>query len=367
MLSLLSNWVLGREARSRGATLRTLLAVGAYLVGCVIAEVAYAIGINGLYPTRLFELVSLSVAVLTYGLVRSGVTQRFRDPALTMCQMLIGETLAVAAYCLFHEFRGAMISVSLAVVSFGIFSLTRSQLWAMSLYSLITMGVAMSWMSHRDPQNFPPAVEAVHFLILMLLQFVVGLLGAEFGEMRRRLRHRKRAQEEALAHIQELANKDSLTGLYNRRHTQELMDHHIQLQGRSGRIFSVALIDLDHFKGVNDTYGHAMGDLVLQTFAQQARALTREADIVARWGGEEFIIVMPDTLAEGARMLVERLREQLEGVPVSDEVPDLVIRFSAGITEHRGGENSDAALMRADQALYEAKERGRRCSVVRLP
>lgn len=347
--------------------MRTLLAVAAYLIGCVIAEVAYDTGVNGRYQTRLFELVSLGVALVTYTLVRSGVTRAFRDPALTVCQMLLGETMAVVAYCNFHEFRGAMISVSLAVASFGIFSLSRAQQWFMGLYAVVSMGIAMSWMSHRDPQNFPPAVEAVNFLILALLQPVVALLGAEFGEMRRRLRHRKRAQEEALARIQELANRDSLTGLYNRRYTQELMDHHILLQARTGRAFAVVLIDLDHFKTVNDTYGHAMGDLVLQTFAQQARALTREADIVARWGGEEFIIVMPDTLADGAGMLVERLRTQLERTTVSDEAPDLVIRFSAGITEHRGGENSDAALMRADQALYEAKERGRGCSVVRLP
>lgn len=356
--------LLGRETRQRGYVLRTLLAAFSYLLGVLIAEVAVSIGVADSGPARVFEAASLTAALISYSMVRWGWTRLFRDPAMTMTQMLVGQTMAMVAYVLFHEFRGGLIGLSVAVTSFGTFSLSRNRQWVAAMYALLTMGSGMLWMSVRDPVNFPPAIEAVHFLILLILQFMAALLGAQFGEMRRRLRTRKRELEAALGRIQELANRDSLTGLYNRRYAQELIEHHVHLKDRHGRPLAMALIDLDHFKQVNDAHGHAMGDRVLQTFAQQARQATREADIVARWGGEEFLIVMPETSAEGAALLVERLRETLAALCVSDEVPALRIAFSAGITAHRAGEHTDQTVHRADQALYEAKSAGRHRSVV---
>jgi diguanylate cyclase (GGDEF)-like protein len=363
-LRFLLDVLLGRETRQRGYVLRTLLAAFGYLLGVVIAEVALSIGVADKGPARVFQGAALTAGLISYAMVRWGWTRNFRDPAMTMTQMLVGQTMAVVAYVLLHEFRGALIGLSVAVASFGTFSLTRGRQWAMSLYALLTMGAGMLWMSVRDPMNFPPEVEAVHFLALLILQFMAALLGAQFGEMRRRLRSRKRELEAALGRIQELANRDSLTGLYNRRYAQELIDHHVHLKDRNGRPLAMALIDLDHFKQVNDQYGHAVGDRVLQTFAQQARQATRDADIVARWGGEEFLIVMPETSADGAALLVERLREALSAVAVSDAVPALRIAFSAGITAHRAGEHTDQTVHRADEALYEAKSAGRNRSVV---
>lgn len=362
----LTNLILGRDARQQAYVLRTMMASVSYLIGCVIAETALFSGIAGPQEARTFEFFSVLTAVLSYWLVRSGMTRWLEDPGLTIVQMLVGETMAAIAYCQFHEFRGAMLALDVAVISFGIFNLNRCRQWMMSLYALVTMGGVMLWQSLEAPDRFPPTVEAVHFLILCTLQVVVALLGAEFSELRARLRSRKNALEEALTRIQDLANRDSLTGLYNRRYTQELMDHHISLQGRSGRAFSLALIDLDHFKAVNDTHGHATGDQVLQIFASEARRVTRESDILARWGGEEFIIVMPDTLAEGARLLVDRLRSSLNELRIETLEPPLQIKFSAGITEHRPGESSDVALTCADRALYAAKVAGRHRTVVDL-
>jgi diguanylate cyclase len=356
--------LLGREARQRGYVLRTLLAAISYLLGVVIAEVALSIGVADQGPARVFQAAALMAGLVSYAMVRWGWTRHLKDPAMTTTQMLVGQTMGVVAYVMLHEFRGALIALGIAVASFGMFSLSRNRQWATGLYALVSMGIGMLWMSSRDPVNFPPQVEAVHFMILVTLQVMAALLGAQFGEMRRRLRTRKRELEEALGRIQELANRDSLTGLYNRRHAQEMADHHVHVRGRSGRELAIALIDLDHFKQVNDQYGHAMGDRVLQTFALQASQITRDADIVARWGGEEFLIVMPDTSADGARLLVERLREAFANVCVSEAEPGLRITFSAGITAYRPGESTEQAVHRADEALYEAKSAGRHRSVV---
>lgn len=361
---MLLDLLLGREARQRGYVLRTVLASFGYLLGVVIAQVALSTGVADLAAAQVFSAAALSVGLTSYFLVRCGLTRHFRDPALTGLQMLVGETLAVVAYMQFHEFRGAMIALNLAVLSFGIFSLSLHKQWAMSLYALLTMGGGMLWMSIRDPVHYPPAVEAVHFLILLTLQVMVALLGAQFGQLRRRLHGRTRELEAALIRIQELANRDGLTGLYNRRHAQELIDLHVRLRERNGRPLSMVLIDLDHFKQVNDQHGHAVGDQVLQVFTQHALRLTREADIAARWGGEEFLIVLPETPVEGALQLVDRLRETLSTVCVSQDAPSLRVTFSAGVTAHASGESSDQALSRADQALYAAKAAGRDRSVV---
>lgn len=353
----LTNLILGRDARQQAYVLRTMMASVSYLIGCVIAETALFSGIAGPQEARTFEFFSVLTAVLSYWLVRSGMTRWLEDPGLTIVQMLVGETMAAIAYCQFHEFRGAMLALDVAVISFGIFNLNRCRQWMMSLYALVTMGGVMLWQSLEAPDRFPPTVEAVHFLILCTLQVVVALLGAEFSELRARLRSRKNALEEALTRIQDLANRDSLTGLYNRRYTQELMDHHISLQGRSGRAFSLALIDLDHFKAVNDQYGHAAGDEVLKQFVTVLRDHFRRTDLVARFGGEEFVVLLPATLLSSAATCVERIRRHLEVHLLVDRVGPITASF--GVAMLADGEDSEHLLRRADQALYRSKKEGR--------
>lgn len=164
--------------------------------------------------------------------------------------------------------------------------------------------------------------------------------------------------------FKQLSHLDGLTATFNRQHFMTEVERTLRLLEKRAAAACLVFIDLDHFKQVNDQYGHAMGDRVLQTFAQQARQITRDADIVARWGGEEFLILMPDTSADGAMLLVQRLREAVSGVCVSEVAPELRITFSAGITAYRVGETTDEAVHRADEALYEAKSAGRHRSVV---
>jgi len=119
------------------------------------------------------------------------------------------------------------------------------------------------------------------------------------------------------------------------------------------------MIDLDHFKRINDTRGHAAGDAVLRNFAAEARSAIRVSDVVARWGGEEFLLLMTDTRVGLGRLGVERLRERIAALrPLGMDDP-LSISFSAGLTEHRAGEPVSETIARADQAVYAAKAQGR--------
>jgi len=133
---------------------------------------------------------------------------------------------------------------------------------------------------------------------------------------------------------------------------------------RSGHSFCVAIIDIDHFKQINDRFGHAAGDAVLQRFAREALGAIRVADVLARWGGEEFVLLLSDARLPLARSGVDRVRLRFEGLTLLAEDPALRVTISAGLTEHLAGESVAEALARADRALYEAKAEGRNRLVV---
>jgi len=159
-----------------------------------------------------------------------------------------------------------------------------------------------------------------------------------------------------------LALNDSLTGLYNRRyltaHLAALMDRTM----RTGKALSLLMIDVDHFKIVNDTYGHAIGDEVLIAVGERLSRHLRSFDTVARWGGEEFVVVMPEAEPRVAHAVAERLRARIadEPIPVKHEVGQLSVTISIGIAISGDGlDNPDDLLRAADGAMYEAKRQGR--------
>ena len=175
------------------------------------------------------------------------------------------------------------------------------------------------------------------------------------------LKHVVAVQSEQATRLNLLAATDPLTGLANRRLTLQLLDQ-LARDGRLDAAPVVMLCDLDHFKRINDGWGHAMGDQVLVAVANALRASTRDSDTVARWGGEEFLIVLPATRDLDASELAERLRARVEALQVADRhqcpVP---ITLSIGIAPLVAAETGSSWLKRADEALYRAKNEGRNC------
>ena len=135
-------------------------------------------------------------------------------------------------------------------------------------------------------------------------------------------------------------------------------------QRRTGQPMAVALLDIDYFKRINDTYGHAGGDLVLKTFAQLTRDSLRGTDVLGRWGGEEFLLMLPGTSVTEAAQGVERMRNQLARHSADAMAPGLRVTFSAGVAEVGSTDDLDVAVERADQAMYRAKVQGRNCTVM---
>ena len=158
-------------------------------------------------------------------------------------------------------------------------------------------------------------------------------------------------------HLNALAMEDTLTGLYNRRHFQQVADADATRRLRTGTTTCVVLGDIDHFKHINDTHGHDRGDQVLVAFAQVLKATLRDVDTLARWGGEEFIVLMPDTRLDTAANVAERVRMKLETMGLTGD--NVRCTMSFGVAELGPNDSPALGIARADQALYRAKGNGR--------
>jgi len=174
-------------------------------------------------------------------------------------------------------------------------------------------------------------------------------------------RWRRTQQSKAnLEQLERLANYDSLTGLYNRGAILRKLEEQINHARRYKKEFSLSLMDIDHFKKVNDQYGHLIGDEVLEKVAELVREDVRIADSVGRYGGEEFIAVLPKTQLSSAVIVAERIREIIEATEMTaSEGKVFSVTVSQGLSGYRAGDDKDSLISRADEALYRAKETGR--------
>ena len=173
---------------------------------------------------------------------------------------------------------------------------------------------------------------------------------------------RRSARDELIAMAslyEQAARTDELTKLSNRRDMKECMEKELYRHQRSNSYFSIILMDIDHFKHVNDTYGHDAGDSVLKDFASLLKPLSRKVDIISRWGGEEFLMLLPDTSLVQALAMAERLRAEVEGYSFNYKSTSIPITISAGVCSISQHGNINSVLKQTDVNLYEAKLKGR--------
>jgi diguanylate cyclase (GGDEF)-like protein len=168
-------------------------------------------------------------------------------------------------------------------------------------------------------------------------------------------------QQELIDTIKRAAEEDYLTGLYNRRKLCELLEIEIKRSRRYHKTFSIILLDIDHFKNTNDTFGHNLGDSLLLEIAVLIKKSIRESDMLGRWGGEEFLIICPETLINGAFTLAEKLRINVESHQFT-HVGHKTASF--GITRSKNNDTAKNIVARADDALYSAKRAGRNAVAV---
>ena len=358
--------LLGRHEKQRlrtsMAALATTMMLCCTLVMYVLAE-SSGIALQVVHWWGALAVGGLLAATLA---VRSGLSERWSDPSLTQFQMQWALTCNAAAYVIAGSVRALALPVLVIILMFGIFGRSRRQMVHLMVYSMALYGVAVLVAARMETPHPPAPVVLAHLAVVLLSLLVATLMCLKVQRIRARLRQQKIDLQAALAQIRELAMHDALTGLVNRRQMADLMQLELRRCQRNGRPLLLAQLDIDHFKAINDTHGHAAGDNALRAFAAIARAHIRDSDVLARWGGEEFVLMLCDTEAATAAELLERLRCAVARMPPPQGCANARITVSIGWAQHRRGEALEQPLERADQALYAAKRSGRD-RVVRAP
>lgn len=357
----LADLVLGTDPRMRKSLGLMLLVNSLYPLNAVLAW--WAMRADFMQDEVGLFLISYILVgpALFYAAIRSGWTQRFQDPMLVFPMSLFCVVSIIISFAgLNAELHGVVLAILPLVLMAGQFSLAPSQIRALGLLSVLGIGLVTLWHWQTTPASEHQFVRDVVQVV-----YIAGVLlvSSKVAQIVTRLRHQLvRSQTElgdALARVQLLATRDELTGLPNRRRMDEILTEETRRHARQGVPFSIALIDLDHFKRINDTHGHHVGDDVLRHFAERARSALREVDVLARWGGEEFLLLCPGSQMEQAAVGLARLQARLDAEPLLPHLPDVRVTFSAGLTTHWQDERIEASIERADRALYQAKAQGR--------
>ena len=341
------------------------MAATVYLFCIGLQAYAYHAGYIELGDALVLSSVCLTNVVFWYVVLRSGVNLRFKEPALTLPQILSSLTIIIGAYSTTGPVHGSTLMLLALVLVFGIFNLKARGATIAGVYTVVVIGIAMSIKVQTDPVHYPFKLEFAHFWMTVAIVPTISSLAVQLSNMREKLKAQKNELGEALMRIQVLATRDELTGLFNRRHMLDVLGQHQKRLERSGHHhFCLAILDIDHFKRVNDTYGHGVGDEVLRRFAEEAQTVLRDTDVLARWGGEEFLLLLNDTSPALANTGLERMRNHLASIQFSTSQPTLRPTFSAGLTGYGDNERLDVCIERADKALYQAKRDGRNRTVI---
>jgi diguanylate cyclase len=313
--------------------------------------------------------VTIAPAYAACGLVMSaaflvlselGFNDRFKDHYLVAPQSTAFMLIAVAFIYLAPEVGGLFLCTLFIVFSFS--SLRSTPRQTIQIWTAMTIGLAVLFLLTDKPISFPHDGQLERFASLLALVLAIGrcmFLGIFSSSMKQSLYQSGLKLKEAYKRIEELAELDELTGSYNRRCIMRMLDEEIARAARSGASCSIALIDLDWFKRINDAFGHPTGDEVLRTFAITMYANLRNSDRFGRYGGEEFLLVLPDLDADGAVRALDRLRAIISDLDWSAFSPGMKVTISAGVATLKPNETPDTFLARADSALYAAKARGR--------
>lgn len=327
--------------------LDTAILTAFWLAGATRAAVPLAYLLAGTVTTSIFQF-----------LFRSGLHARWRDASLTAPQMLVAILVQIAFLAWAPEMGFLFLSLLFLVYGFGILALDAGPFLRLWLVGAAGLAAAL----HRaEGVLYVPSETATQRLLLWVaLVATLGrfvYLSTYVSRLRQKLKARSDDLSRSLRASEALAQRDGLTGVLNRRSLDLALER--ALAARSAHPFGIALFDLDHFKRINDGYGHAVGDEVLRRLAGAVAGWTREEDVFGRFGGEEFLLLLPDNDTATARAMVERLRTAVETLRWDDLAPGLAVTVSIGLADALPGDTRPALIQRADDALYAAKAAGR--------
>jgi len=356
--SRLSTEALARRAKQR-RQIQGMIGVS-YMIDAGILLVYAQAGTVPLWLGPAYALGGLLLMMLAILLSEAGFNERFRDHYM-VAPMSAANMMVMMAFTYIAPQVGVLFLCSLfTVFSFASLRSTPSQ--TAMIWTAMALGLAGLFLLTDKPIAMPHGSHIERFATMLVFMLTIGrcmFLGIFSSALKASLYQSGQKLKEAYKRIEELAELDELTGSFNRRCIMRMLDEEIARSARGGLPCSVALIDLDHFKRVNDTYGHPTGDEVLRTFAITMFANIRNVDRFGRYGGEEFLLVLPDMPNEGAMRAVDRLRAIVADLDWSAFSPGMKVTLSAGVATLKPNETTDSFLARVDRALYAAKAQGR--------
>lgn len=355
----LIEFVFGTDSALRAGLVRTLMAFAVYVL-CLLAQWA---AVETQHGSRLVAVcmtaVCLGGSLGFFAVIRCGLTVRFDDALLTLPQMVFA-IVCVAFACHFNPNLSAMVPiVDALVLVFGAFTLPARRCERLGQFAVLVFGVSTALRLTGAAEMVHPLTEAISFVLIAVVLSTIAKLAGQLSQLRSTEKAQRRTLRDVMERLKQLATEDVLTGLPNRRHIQEWMPHELARMRRGREPLCIALIDLDHFKRINDTFGHAAGDEALRLVARESRLGIRDGDVLARWGGEEFMLVMPATSMSEALVTIDRIRARIELPSVWADFPNSRVTFSAGLTMANPSQTLEEILQWADFALYEAKALGR--------
>ena len=333
------------------------------LAGLGALNYGVSLGLVDAGQANLLTATGAAVTLCHYLAIRFGWNKRLKDPTMAEPQTMLVCVLIAWGYAIAGPGRAAALPLLFCILLFCMFACTPAQVMRISMAAGGAMTVAMLCVARDVSVAYAFNMQAMVFVSLTLALGTFSFLAVQIARVRAQNREQGASLQRAMDRIQALAIRDDLTQLYNRRHMMELAHAELKRLDRDGGRSCFCLIDLDHFKRINDRHGHGVGDDVLKVFADVVTRAVREVDVVARWGGEEFLVMLPGATPEAAAGVIERVRATLAGSVASHRVSDLYVTFSAGLASRMPGEDLASVLERADQALYSAKRAGRNGTV----
>ena len=348
-----------RDSQQQLRIRRFMMSVAMYFLASVPQLVSVYNGISPAWVTQVWVLVAVLTNLLFYLLLRYDLNLRLRDPSMTMAQMVAAIVMVMGTQIYAGEARGAYLVVLLIISMFGCFKLNTCELLWLSLGTIVAYALTLPLIQRIEGERFNLAVEMVLWCSFSVFLPFISILGGSISALRKKLMVSNAQLQVVLNQVTELATHDELTGAYNRRYLLEMLGHEKNRTDRGGAGFCVCILDLDHFKHINDNYGHPAGDEVLKTFADVVQPLLRSTDFFARYGGEEFLLFLPQTSLDMAQHCIVRIQEALAQASYPGLPKGLRVTASIGVAQYFLQESVAALIKRADKALYRAKQNGR--------
>lgn len=316
-----------------------------------------------LFEINLLVLVTILSSVwagniVLYSIIALKINEGFEDSNLTSTLILWGVLTIITPTYYMEELRPVFLMAYFLAMVLGAFKLTLKEFLILTTVAVINLGLVIIFLFKNKPNAYNIGNDLILWIVFTFLAYSFAFICNSISELRKKLYQQKKELQLAFSDAQKISITDELTGSFNRRY---LIEHLKNLKTKTDKgldSFCLAMFDLDHFKKINDNYGHEFGDRILKELSKIVNRIIRNDDCFSRYGGEEFMLVLSHVDCRTALQIVERIKNEVEKFRV-EEYPDFSFTISIGLSQYLEDENIDDIIRRVDDLIYKSKNDGR--------